>query len=150
MDGLGWPPDDEPIANAPPDDERNHDALPDDERKRWRPFCAGLSHNQPSVEPALAELLRKHPSLVSVELVEHSDRHLPTRAKDEIGRALLENKSRKLSFLHCDMCVRTFMTDYHEFASLIACRLPFLSACGLPPSSASCSPRRRLMTSDDL
>ena len=54
----------------------------------------------------MAELLRKHPSLVSVELVEHSDRHLPTRAKDEIGRALLENKSRKLSFLHCDMCVR--------------------------------------------
>ena len=107
MDGLGWPPDDEPIANAPPDDERNHDAPPGDERKRWRPFCAGLSHNQPSVEPALAELLRKHPSLVSVELVEHSDRHLPTRAKDEIGRALLENKSRKLSFLHCDMCVRT-------------------------------------------
>jgi hypothetical protein len=128
----------------------NANAPPDDERKRWRPFCAGLSHNQPSVEPALAELLRKHPSLVSVELVEHSDRHLPTRAKDEIGRALLENKSRKLSFLHCDMCVRTFMTDYHELASLIACRLPFLSACGLPPSSASCSPRRRLMTSDDL
>ena len=57
----------------------------------------------------MAELLRKHPSLVSVELVEHSDRHLPTRAKDEIGRALLENKSRKLSFLHCDMCVRTFI-----------------------------------------
>ena len=85
----------------------NANAPPDDERKRWRPFCAGLSHNQPSVEPALAELLRKHPSLVSVELVEHSDRHLPTRAKDEIGRALLENKSRKLSFLHCDMCVRT-------------------------------------------
>lgn len=89
----------------------NANAPPDDERKRWRPFCAGLSHNQPSVEPALAELLRKHPSLVSVELVEHSDRHLPTRAKDEIGRALLENKSRKLSFLHCDMCVRTFMTN---------------------------------------
>jgi hypothetical protein len=115
MDGLGWP----------PDDERNHDAPPDDERKRWRRFCAGLSHNQPSVEPALAELLRKHPSLVSVELVEHSDRHLPTRAKDEIGRALLENKSRKLSFLHCDMCVRTFMT-----ASLIASLI-----MNLPPSS---------------
>ena len=39
----------------------------------------GLSFNEPSVEPALADLLRKHRSLESVELVEALDRHLPTR-----------------------------------------------------------------------
>ena len=65
----------------------------------------GLSYNEPSVEPALADLLRKHPALASVELVEALDRHLPTRAKDEIGRALLDNRAGKLSYLHCDMFV---------------------------------------------
>ena len=33
------------------------------------------------------------------------DRHLPTRAKDEIGRAIKENKHRTLSCLHCDVFV---------------------------------------------
>ena len=65
----------------------------------------GFSYNEPSVEPALADLLRKHPALESIELVEAIDRHLPTRAKDEIGRALLDNKQGSLSFLHCDMFV---------------------------------------------
>ena len=67
----------------------------------------GFSYNEPSVEPALAELLRKHPALESVALVEALDRHLPTRAKDEIGRALLENKAARLSFLQCDMFALT-------------------------------------------
>merc|ERR1711991_77547 len=40
----------------------------------------GFSFNEPCVEPALADLLRKHPQLESVELVEELDRHLPTRA----------------------------------------------------------------------
>ena len=65
----------------------------------------GLSYNEPGVEPALAELLRKHPALESIELVEALDRHFPTRAKDEVGRSLLENKMGTLSFLHCDMFV---------------------------------------------
>ena len=48
----------------------------------------GFSYNEPGPEPALAELLRSHASLTSVELVENP-RHLPAKAKDELGRALL-------------------------------------------------------------
>ena len=70
----------------------------------------GLSYNEPGVEPALAELLRRHPSLTSVELVEALDRHLPSRAKDDIGRALTENKAKALGFLHCDMFVLSLET----------------------------------------
>ena len=65
----------------------------------------GFSYNEPGVEPPLADLLRFHPALVSVELVEALDRHLPSRAKDDIGRALLENKAKTLGFLHCDTFV---------------------------------------------
>lgn len=62
----------------------------------------GFSYNEPGVEPSLAELLRTHPSLTSIELVEANDRHLPSRAKDDLGRALIENPARRLGFLHCD------------------------------------------------
>ena len=62
----------------------------------------GLSFNEPGIEPAMSEFFRSHKSLVSVELVEAMDRHFPNRAKDEIGRALIENKGRTLGFLHCD------------------------------------------------
>ena len=65
----------------------------------------GFSYNEPGVEFALADLLRTHPSLVSIELVEALDRHLPSRAKDDIGRSLLENKAKTLGFLHCDTFV---------------------------------------------
>ena len=65
----------------------------------------GLSYNEPGVEPALAEMLRVHPSLASVEVVEALDRHLPSRAKDDIGRALMENKAAKLGFLSCNTFV---------------------------------------------
>jgi hypothetical protein len=65
----------------------------------------GLSFNEPGIEPMMCELFRAHPSLKSVELVEAVDRHLPNRAKDDIGRALLENKARKLGFLQCDTFV---------------------------------------------
>ena len=63
----------------------------------------GFSRNEPAVEPALAELLRGHPSLTSIELVEKLPRHLPAKARDALGRALLENKAGKLGFLHCDV-----------------------------------------------
>ena len=65
----------------------------------------GFSYNEPGVEPALSDLLRAHPSLTSIELVEAIDRHFPSRSKDDVGRALLENKAKKLGFLHCDMFV---------------------------------------------
>jgi len=65
----------------------------------------GFAYNEPGVEPALAELVRVHPSLVSIDLREHLDRHLPSRAKDDIGRACLENKARKLGYLSCDTFV---------------------------------------------
>jgi hypothetical protein len=63
----------------------------------------GFSFNEPGVEPALWDLLRAHEALVSVELVEVHERHLPSKAKDEIGRALLANKAGKLGFCHCDV-----------------------------------------------
>ena len=67
---------------------------------RW----LGLSYNEPGAEvPALASLLATHESLVCVELVEELARHLPNRARDEIGRALMESKVGKLGFLSCDM-----------------------------------------------
>ena len=65
----------------------------------------GFSYNEPHAEPALAELFKTHPSLTSVELVEQFDRHLPSRAKDAIGRALLDNQARRLGFLSCDTFV---------------------------------------------
>ena len=65
----------------------------------------GFSHNEPGTEPALAELLRQHPSLTAIELVEDVDRHLPTRIRDELGRALLERDASNLCFLHCDSFV---------------------------------------------
>ena len=65
----------------------------------------GLSFNEPGVDPALANLLRVHTSLETIELVEKNERLFPSRAKDDIGRALIENKKKKLGFLHCDMFV---------------------------------------------
>ena len=65
----------------------------------------GFSYNEPGVEPALAELLRVHPALTSIEIVEATDRHLPSRAKDDIGRALLANNAAKLGYLHCNIFV---------------------------------------------
>ena len=66
---------------------------------RW----LGLSYNEPGGEvPALAVLLASHETLVSVELIEKLPRHLPNRARDEIGRALLESKGGQLGFLSCD------------------------------------------------
>ena len=65
----------------------------------------GFSFNEPGVEHSLAELLKLHPGLESVELVEALDRHLPSRSKDDIGRALLENKAKTLGYLHCDTFV---------------------------------------------
>ena len=62
----------------------------------------GLSFNEPGSEPALAEMLRAHKSLTSIELEEELDRHLPSRTKDDIGRALMDNPSRCLGFLHCN------------------------------------------------
>ena len=70
----------------------------------------GFSYNEPGVEPSLADLLRAHPSLTSIELVESLDRHLPSRAKDDLGRALAENKARTLGFLHCDVFVLSDQT----------------------------------------
>ena len=58
----------------------------------------------------MCDFFRQHPSLVSVELVEAVDRHFPNRAKDDLGRALLENKARKLGFLHCDTFVLSEQT----------------------------------------
>ena len=75
----------------------------------------GFSHNEPVMEPALVDLFRYHPSLVSVELVEDIERHLPSRMKDEIGRALLENKAGKLGFLHCDLFTLSETTDSLEW-----------------------------------
>ena len=65
----------------------------------------GFSFNEPGTEHALADLLRLHPALESVELVEALDRHLPSRSKDDIGRALMDNKAKALGFLHCDTFV---------------------------------------------
>ena len=62
----------------------------------------GLSYNEPGIEPAMNDFFRSHPALESVELVEALDRHLPNRAKDDIGKALVSNKARKLGFLQCD------------------------------------------------
>ena len=62
----------------------------------------GLSYNEPGIEPAMNDLFRSHPGLESVELIEAFDRHLPNRAKDDIGRAIFLNKARKLGFLQCD------------------------------------------------
>ena len=47
----------------------------------------------------MCDFFRSHPSLESVELVEALDRHLPNRAKDDIGKALMANKAKKLGFL---------------------------------------------------
>ena len=63
----------------------------------------GFSNNEPGVEPALADLLRAHPNLGSIEIIEELDRYLPSRAKDALGRALLDNKHKKLGFLQCDV-----------------------------------------------
>ena len=63
----------------------------------------GFSFNEPGAEPALAELLGSHPSLTAFECVEAYERHLPSKVKDEIGRALLANKAGQLGFLTCDM-----------------------------------------------
>ena len=70
-----------------------------------RPQASRLLVQRAGVEPALADPLRAHPALESIELVEAIDRHLPSRAKDDLGRALLENKHQKLGFLHCDVFI---------------------------------------------
>ena len=62
----------------------------------------GLSYNEPGIEPSMNDFFRSHPSLVSVELIEALDRHLPNRAKDDLGKALFSNPARKLGFLQCD------------------------------------------------
>ena len=70
----------------------------------------GFSHNEPGIEPMLVELLRTHPALTSVELVETLDRHLPSRVKDELGHALMDNPAACLGFLHCNTFVLSEQT----------------------------------------
>ena len=62
----------------------------------------GLSNNQPQREMALPDLLRTHSSLTSIDLVEPDPKNLDSRAKDNIGQALLQNENGKLMFLECD------------------------------------------------
>ena len=62
----------------------------------------GLSHNQPNREAALPDLLRMHAGLTSIDIVEADSKCLDSRAKDNIGQALLSNDIGKLSFMVCD------------------------------------------------
>ena len=68
-----------------------------------------VSFNTPGREPALSELLRAHLGLRSIGVVEAEPMsrmertfHLDARAKEMIGRALLETDGQ-LSFLQCDI-----------------------------------------------
>jgi len=68
-----------------------------------------VSFNNPGREPALSELLRAHLGLRSIGVVEAEPMsrmertfHLDARAKEMIGRALLETDGQ-LSFLQCDI-----------------------------------------------
>ena len=68
-----------------------------------------VSYNSPGREPALPDLLRMHPTLRSVGIVEkepttRSERtwHLDTRAKEAIGRALLDSPAT-VCYLQCDV-----------------------------------------------
>ena len=62
----------------------------------------GLSHNQPNREPALSDLVRMHPNLTSIEVVEGDSKHFDSRAKDNLGTAMIANDMGKLAFLQCD------------------------------------------------
>ena len=62
----------------------------------------GLSHNQPGREMALPDLLRTHKSLTDLSIIESDSKGLDSRAKDNIGQALLQNDAGKLCFCECD------------------------------------------------
>ena len=69
--------------------------------------CAGLkmldlSDNQPTREQAVAELMKTHTTLETLVVVESEAKHLDSRVRDAIGRALLGNPGSHLQYIECD------------------------------------------------
>ena len=64
-----------------------------------------LSYNQPGRELSLAELVKAHRALVTLHVTEEEPKHLDTRARDAIGRAMLANPHCALAYVHCDAFV---------------------------------------------
>ena len=86
-----------------------------------------VSYNNPGREPALSELLRNHPGLRSIGVVEAEPMsrmertfHLDARAKEMIGRALLESDS-VINFLQCDIFSITEKTTTLPWRSASQC-----------------------------
>merc|ERR1719262_100944 len=66
-------------------------------------LCEAFSNNVTLTD---LNLNKNHLGAVGVRVAAKAlDRHLPSRSKDDIGRALLENKAKTLGFLHCDTFV---------------------------------------------
>ena len=86
-----------------------------------------LSYNSPGREPALAGMVQVHPTLRSIGVVEkepttRSERTwwLDTRAKEAIGRALLDSPGTVM-FLQCDVFVLNEATETLQWISKQAC-----------------------------
>ena len=62
-----------------------------------------LSYNRPFREPALPSLLRIHPNLTNIGIIEEGKGKLDTRAKIVIGEALTERREPKLFALQNDV-----------------------------------------------
>ena len=86
-----------------------------------------VSYNNPGREPALSELLRVHQGLRSIGIIEAEPMsrmertfHLDARAKEMVGRALLES-GNQLAFLQCDIFAVTEKTTSLSWKSAQQC-----------------------------
>ena len=86
-----------------------------------------ISYNHPGREPSLGELLRIHPTLTSVGVVEAEPTtriersfHLDSRGKESIGRALLDSPFH-LQYLQCDAFKLTEETTKLVWNSNVQC-----------------------------
>ena len=87
-----------------------------------------LSFNSPGREAALAGMLLVHPLLQSIGVIEkepttRSERTwwLDTRAKEAIGRALLDSTARTVQYLQCDVFVLKEETETLNWISRAPC-----------------------------
>lgn len=83
-----------------------------------------LSYNSPGREPALSAMLQMHPTIRSIGVVEkepttRSERTwwLDTRAKEAIGRALLQSPLAPVQYCQCDVFSLTESTEVHKWPS---------------------------------
>ena len=87
-----------------------------------------LSRNQPGGKPdALVALVREHPALTSLAVVEDDDKHLTSKAKALLGDAMRANPAHRLTYLACSSFDLTASTTSLRWTSSLPADVTLLA-----------------------